>query len=211
MSTRANYEFYANGKLQTRFYIHHDGYPRGAAGYFHKALLKNGGHALHSYIVDAFYRANEGCELSPNQHGDIEYLYQYDVELEILTAIKIDGYWDEDKQDYIKSEEVIFKGTMHKFVNENFAVYSDDLKEYDDVIHSWEDEKVKEQKIRKENVWLYGTCLKLLKSELAEHVQQFNDYLFNMTADNVNVQGKKEKIVEVIDKILAIKREIEEA
>ena len=128
MSTRANYEFYANGKLQTRFYIHHDGYPQGAAVYFHKALLKNGGHALHSYFTDAFYRANENCEISPNVHSDIEYLYQYDVELEILSVIKIDYYWDEDKQEYIKSEDIIFKGTVHRFVNLNLTVFNENVK-----------------------------------------------------------------------------------
>ena len=211
MSTRANYEFYANGNLEARFYIHHDGYPQGAAGYFHKALLKNNGYSLHSYFIDAFYKANEGCEISPRLHGDIEYLYKYDVELEILTVIKIDFYWDEDKQDYIKSEDIIFKGTVQKFVNSNFVIFEDTLKEYDDVLHSWDNDKVKEQKIRKENIWLYGTCLKLLKLELAEHVQTFNENLFNLSADNVNVQGKKEKIDEIINKILAIKKEIEEA
>lgn len=208
MSTRANYEFYANGKLQARFYIHHDGYLQGAATYFHKALLKNGGHAKHNYIIDAFYKANEGCEISPNLHGDIEFLYQYDVELEILTAIKIDYYWDEDKQEYIKSEDVVFKGTVHRFVNLNLMIFSETLQEYEGVLHSCDSDKVKEEKIVKDNLWQYGTCLKLLKQELVENVQQFNEYLFNMDVDNCNIKSKTEKINEIINKILEIKKEI---
>lgn len=207
MSTRANYEFYANGNLQARFYIHHDGYLQGAAGYFHKALLKNGGHARHSYFIDAFYKANEGCEISPNLHSDIDYLYQYDVELEILTVIKFN--WVEVEDDYTKTEEIVFKGTVHRFVNLNLMIFEDTLKEYEDVMHSWESEKVKEEKIVKDNLWLYGTCLKLLKEELAENVQTFNEYLFNMSADNCNIKSKTEKINEIMNKILAIKKEIE--
>lgn len=211
MSTRANYEFYANGNLQARFYIHHDGYLQGAAGYFHNALIKNGGYARHSYFTDAFYRANENCETSPNIHGDIEYLYQYDVELEILTAIKLDYYWDEDKQEYIKSEDIIFKGTVHRFVNLNLMVFNENLKEYEDVLHSWDSDKVKEEKILKDNRWVNGTCLKLLKKELSENVQTFNENLFNLGADNVNITSKIEKIKEIINEILEIKRKVEEA
>ena len=39
MSTRANYIFKSGRKTLATFYIHHDGYPEGAAEYFHKALI----------------------------------------------------------------------------------------------------------------------------------------------------------------------------
>lgn len=36
MSTRANYIFKSGRKTLATFYIHHDGYPKGAADYFPK-------------------------------------------------------------------------------------------------------------------------------------------------------------------------------
>lgn len=211
MSTGANYEFYSNGNLEARFYIHHDGYPEGAATYFHNALLKNGGRSRHSYFIDAFYKANANCEISPRLHGDIEYLYQFDVETEILTAKSINHEWDREQEQYIASEEIFYKGTVHKFVNENLTIFSDLAKEYENVARSYESEEATAKKIKKDNLWTYGTCLKLLKTELTEKVQTLNEYLFNMSADNTNIKSKTEEIENTIKKILAIKTELEEA
>ena len=76
MSTRATYCFLANAdhfEPKTTFYIHHDGYPEGAADYF-RAMLGNGGTTCNNFM-----RANLRASITPNHatHADTE--YRYDV------------------------------------------------------------------------------------------------------------------------------------
>ncbi len=77
MSTRATYQFKADKKdysAGATIYIHYDGYPEGAAAYFHAMLIaenQRGG------LVTRFIRANELAELTDSHeaHGDTEYRY----------------------------------------------------------------------------------------------------------------------------------------
>lgn len=75
MSTRATYEIDGH-----TFYIHHDGYPDGAAMYFHNALRwpeVAEERAPNANFADDFMRANPRAELTPSHdaHADTEFRY----------------------------------------------------------------------------------------------------------------------------------------
>jgi hypothetical protein len=93
-------------------YIHHDGYPSGAASYFYSmALLDKGG------LVERFIRANDGASLTPSHdaHGDTE--YQYTVNGCDLNAI-LTGY-------RVKDGMCIFSGPLWEFINEHGKTISE--------------------------------------------------------------------------------------
>lgn len=71
MSTRATYEIREGGNSHT-FYIHHDGYPAGAAVYFQNMLKANG-----ASLASRFIRGNERAEFTAGHeaHGDTEFKY----------------------------------------------------------------------------------------------------------------------------------------
>lgn len=73
MSTRATYSFDGKHTPRTTVYIHHDGYPEGAAVYFYLALCHGG----HGRLVERFIRANDRAEITTNHghHGDTDYRY----------------------------------------------------------------------------------------------------------------------------------------
>lgn len=72
MSTRATYTFVLPYGGNVTMYIHHDGYPEGAARYLlaaHCATSKGS-------LADRFHRANERAELmGRDEPGDIQYAY----------------------------------------------------------------------------------------------------------------------------------------
>lgn len=70
MSTRATYQFISEWSGTHTAYIHHDGYPEGAANY-----LSNGEKPITS--IDSFIRANEKAEMTSSHetHGDTDYRY----------------------------------------------------------------------------------------------------------------------------------------
>ena len=71
MATRATYEI-----ENDLFYIHHDGYPQGAAQYFLAAMeagIKNDTITLGGAFADANDRAEAIC--THDDHGDTEYRY----------------------------------------------------------------------------------------------------------------------------------------
>ena len=71
MSTRATYEI-RDGKNNHTFYIHHDGYPAGAAVYFQRMLKANG-----ASLAERFIRGNDKAEFTVGHeaHGDTEWKY----------------------------------------------------------------------------------------------------------------------------------------
>jgi hypothetical protein len=74
MSTRATYQFLKPHTPTITTYIHHDGYPEGAADYFVAALEKA---PFRNVSAEAFIRANDGAEIveSHDAHGDTLYRY----------------------------------------------------------------------------------------------------------------------------------------
>ena len=106
MSTRATYKI--NGIY---FYIHYDGYPDGAAVYFHNALLyqhKRGG------LAAQFIRANDLAEFTESHevHGDTE--FRYDLQGENLTVYS--NHWTETDGDCWSCS---FSGSVYAFINAN--------------------------------------------------------------------------------------------
>jgi len=75
MSTRATYEFKSELFGSITFYIHHDGYPYGAAQYIIKAKELQG-----PSLADRFYRANHKAEFTNghSSHGDTDYRYTFE-------------------------------------------------------------------------------------------------------------------------------------
>jgi len=74
MSTRATYQFITECSDVT-VYIHHDGYPQGAAQYLNEAMT-----------AEKFIRKNENAEItiSHESHADTE--YRYTIENHIITV-----------------------------------------------------------------------------------------------------------------------------
>lgn len=109
MSTRATYAFQIGGRPAVTVYIHHDGYPNGAAFYFWNAHHNAGkcGHPL-----TRFLRANEGAEITGDHetHGDTE--YRYTLRDDQLTAHK--RRFDGDTPRW----HVFFAGPLVEFINQ---------------------------------------------------------------------------------------------
>ena len=112
MSTRATYKFTAPYKPEVTFYIHHDGYPEGAARY-----LQHG-----SKSPEEFIRRNDRAEITPGHtsHGDTEYRYDitileqgkpYKTHIHAIKRTQWEGS---------KTWETVYSGTMKKFL-ENYA------------------------------------------------------------------------------------------
>jgi hypothetical protein len=105
MSTRATYKI---GK--TCFYIHHDGYPEGAAKCFLAALLcdnQRGG------LETAFIRANDTAVITTSHegHGDTE--YQYTVSKGLLSVDAVVHDWNSGAS----HNKGIFVGSVADFVH----------------------------------------------------------------------------------------------
>jgi hypothetical protein len=117
MSTRATYRFVAPHGFDVMFYIHHDGYPKGAAQYILNAFQAGVGGAL----VDRFHRLNDNCELTASHevHGDTEYRYTFSNSLELgeFGEVKCEARygWETARWD------VVFRGSIVEFVQKYAA------------------------------------------------------------------------------------------
>ena len=145
MSTRANYIFTKDNKEIITFYIHYDGYPEGAAAYFQKALLLGDGRID---SPDIFLRANEDCSITTMLHGDIEYLYKFNIDTQEITTCLVG---------HKKGRQIIInKSTrlIYDFINTHFKVFSSDetLLEYNRKF-SWRSESENTQRVKSENQW----------------------------------------------------------
>lgn len=94
MSTRAIYEFYETERKIISVYIHHDGYPDGAAMHLNRVLKESEWYFKDSdYIYDfitRFVKENDG-ELTSgyDAHGDIEYIYKIDLPMQQITTLEL--------------------------------------------------------------------------------------------------------------------------
>lgn len=112
MSTRATYQFIGETKPSLTLYIHHDGYPKGAAQYVQNWIgedLEN----LSRLTVEKFIRANKKSEIiqSHESHADTEYRYSF---------IEMDAGWNVlvEKRDVVVDVfEGIWAGTIPQFLN----------------------------------------------------------------------------------------------
>lgn len=89
MSTRATYKIGTRDSHSVVFYIHHDGYPEGAAEYFLAAATAN---TLRGGMAERFVRANDNAEFTTSHqiHGDTEFRYTLDVNHTLYAEARVD-------------------------------------------------------------------------------------------------------------------------
>lgn len=212
MSTRANYIFYADKTKLGNIYIHHDGYPEGAATYFHKAMIQDRGRVT----LDGFYKANnKQAEWALESHGDIEYLYIINTMTQTITM-----YHEGVRQE----SEVL----IPEFINKYFKVLSNNdlYKKYlCDNICTIHTQTEIQHRVEVEAIWvkapllnitrianLQWTCLELLYKELQEMQSEFIDKAFFYGMKNPNTRNLACAISDRLTaiKILLAKREDDE-
>ena len=117
MSTRATYTF-SNTALageDVTVYIHHDGYPMGAAEYFRKAMNEklDSGRPL----LEAFIAANDRAMITRchEAHGDTDYRYTTDGKQIAIYYRKIE-FTDEG---YNETWNLITKTNLEDFIFEH--------------------------------------------------------------------------------------------
>jgi len=117
MSTRATYTF-SNTALageDVTVYIHHDGYPMGAAEYFRKAMNEklDSGRPL----LEAFIAANDRAMITRchEAHGDTDYRYTTDGKQITIYYRKIE-FTDEG---YNETWNLITKTKLEDFIFEH--------------------------------------------------------------------------------------------
>ena len=118
MSTRATYLFTNNSMAAEDIcvYIHHDGYPTGAAEYFRKALFI--AKTDRRPILEAFIAANKGAEItrSHQAHGDTEYRYTIGRKY-VKVQKRISDFSEEDGFD--NYWQTIYSGSIDEFIVRN--------------------------------------------------------------------------------------------
>lgn len=116
MSTRATYTF-SNTALageDVTVYIHHDGYPMGAAEYFRKAMdekLDSG-----RQLLEAFIAANDRAMITRchEAHGDTDYRYTTDGKQITVEHRKIE-FTDKG---YSETWKTITESSLDDFISE---------------------------------------------------------------------------------------------
>lgn len=116
MSTRATYTF-SNTALageDVTVYIHHDGYPMGAAEYFRKAMdekLDSG-----RQLLEAFIAANDRAMITRchEAHGDTDYRYTTDGKQITVEHRKIE-FTDKG---YSETWNTITESSLDDFISE---------------------------------------------------------------------------------------------
>lgn len=136
MSTRANYSFIKNNKTLVTFYIHHDGYPEGAANYFQKALLLGNGRID---SPDTFTRANTEAKICYNLMGDIEYHYIFNIDTQI---IKVEKMYYPDEESRFKRFITVSQTDIYTFINKYYKIFPQ-MKHYKNILISLHGKKKK--------------------------------------------------------------------
>lgn len=187
MSTRANYRI-----DDVLFYIHHDGYPEGAADYFNDAIIKNNGRLT----AGAFMRANERCEFSDGLHGDIEYFYNYNSKEDILRAYSVD---------FEGEKTLFFNGSIFDFINEYIKTewiddkdfkYSSDL-EKKERLKAFNEYKEIKQGFRERTI-----NKAILQEEAKKQFEEFLKYSKIYKNDNPNINSSLKRLQETLDLII---------
>lgn len=181
MSTRANYIFLKNNISLCIAYIHYDGYPAGAANYFQKALLLGDGRIDNP---GEFLRANPEAELCSDTHGDIEYLYTFDIDRQTILAEEI--YYTKGGR---QRKRFMLEESIYDFINSCYSVFesNETLKKYEaasGIFSSVENGR----RVTNENRWIHlpvqnqfgnteniPLCLALIYQRLATITQEIID------------------------------------
>jgi len=113
MSTRATYRFDKGDLTPTiTFYIHHDGYLEGAAGYFKDAVLFPTKGNFRGGLAEQFMRANINAQFTDSHeiHADTEYRYTVQPQTHLLKA--------EHRPIHRDSFHTVFTGTVLDFIKQ---------------------------------------------------------------------------------------------
>ena len=92
MNMRATYTFTLPHGGEVTFYIHHDGYPEGAAQYLLAAHLSD----AQGTLADRFHRANARAVLTArSEHADVQFAYTIASDGALLARERSvhDGKW----------------------------------------------------------------------------------------------------------------------
>jgi len=112
MSTRATYKFVSEwrGAGSHTAYIHHDGYPIGAAGYLSNDAVNTDAMANPIVVpitnINTFIRANKKAEMTQDHdsHADTDYRYtikgSYIIAEERVTD-RFKTFWEGDIEDFL--------------------------------------------------------------------------------------------------------------
>ena len=114
MSTRATYKFISEWAGTHTAYIHHDGYPMGAAGYLSNdaVINKYNRDAMANPIVapitniNTFIRANKHAEMTQDHdsHADTDYRYTIKggcIIAEERVRDRFKTFWEGDIEDFL--------------------------------------------------------------------------------------------------------------
>jgi hypothetical protein len=102
MSTRATYQFISEWSGTHTAYIHHDGYPQGAAMY----LTNSDSESIRN--VNAFIRANETAQMTESHeiHGDTQFRYT-------IKGLHIRA---EERVNFTDQWSTIYNGCINSFI-----------------------------------------------------------------------------------------------
>lgn len=115
MSTRATYEFNGKQHPRTTFYIHHDGYPEGAATYYLLPAIERG--SRDATLAEAFLRANDKGEFTDGHraHGDTEYRYTIDTD-KMRIRVEARSYYDPNGNPAAHRWGLSYEGPLADFI-----------------------------------------------------------------------------------------------
>lgn len=121
MSTRATYLF-SNTSMAGEdvcIYIHHDGYPSGAAQYLSRA--KHLSSRDRRPLLESFIAANKGAEITRchSVHGDTDYRYFISGTGNGLVTCHSRHVSLEDDEGFSTHWKEIFSGSLNKFIMSN--------------------------------------------------------------------------------------------
>lgn len=175
MSTRATYRFLRRKTCLATIYIHHDGYPKGAAQYIKAGISDYG-----EVSVDLFFRNNNRAKIteSPQIHGDTEYHYDIDIDEETVTVSKY--YYNEDKRSLVVIDHENIFIWLNAMIPEDkfFEVQSRYGKPAFTTMSSL-------QKLREEK-----------EKELKEYKEQFPQYVGNIGSMKTEIEKLTEMIAQ---------------
>jgi len=108
MSTRATYKFVSEwrGAGSHTAYIHHDGYPIGAAGYLSNDAVNTDAMANPITNINTFIRANEQAEMTQDHDSHADTDYRYTIKGNYIIAEervkdRFKTFWEGDIEDFL--------------------------------------------------------------------------------------------------------------
>jgi len=179
MSTRATYTI-CTEYTKLDFYIHHDGYPHGAAVYFFNMHLQDGPDP-----ITRFAKANDRASATDAEaHGDTEYHYVLGKNMEI-TAFAI--YRDED--DIRQRKQIGYWQHYSQFINQHCA----------EMIEDFEPILPVEMGRYNKNLAYYTRTQLLLNrtkklTQLNEYAEKFPQHTGNINAHKSDVENIEQQI-----------------